>query len=156
MAAGEVEGRWTLYQALDPAIVLLRARGALAPPSGVSLTLRDGTLVVEGPARPLAMPIESALVRICQGALANVALHADAHEAVVSLTHTDRRVHLDIVDDGHGFDVAIIDDTRARNFGLRTMRHRVEELNGRWHLESHPGHTAVSVSFAIDEGSGEE
>ena len=113
-------------------------------------------LVVEGPARPLAMPIESALVRICQGALANVALHADAHEAVVSLTHTDRRVHLDIVDDGHGFDVAIIDDTRARNFGLRTMRHRVEELNGRWHLESHPGHTAVSVSFAIDEGSGEE
>lgn len=50
MAAGEVEGRWTLYQALDPAIVLLRARGALAPPSGVSLTLRDGTLVAEGPA----------------------------------------------------------------------------------------------------------
>ena len=43
-----VEGRWQLYQALDPALVLARARKLLAPPDGVDLQLHDGVLTAAG------------------------------------------------------------------------------------------------------------
>ena len=45
-----VEGRWELYQALHPSIVIARARQLLAPPAGVSLTLEDGVLLAAGSA----------------------------------------------------------------------------------------------------------
>lgn len=43
-----VSGRWTPYQALDPRFSLERARRALAPPPGVTLSLKAGTLRAEG------------------------------------------------------------------------------------------------------------
>lgn len=48
--AADVTGRWQLYQALDPPLVLARADRLLAPPSGVRLALRDGVLSASGPA----------------------------------------------------------------------------------------------------------
>jgi outer membrane protein OmpA-like peptidoglycan-associated protein len=45
-----VEGRWELYQALHPSIVIARARQLLAPPGGVSLELEDGVLMAAGSA----------------------------------------------------------------------------------------------------------
>jgi OOP family OmpA-OmpF porin len=45
-----VEGRWELYQALHPSIVIARARQLLAPPAGVSLELEDGVLTAAGSA----------------------------------------------------------------------------------------------------------
>ncbi len=50
VGGGEVEGRWTLYHALDPAIVVARAGQALRPPQGVTFDWRDGTLLVAGAA----------------------------------------------------------------------------------------------------------
>jgi OOP family OmpA-OmpF porin len=48
--ADRVMGRWELYQALDPELVLTRARTLLRPPDGVSLRMRDGVLVATGAA----------------------------------------------------------------------------------------------------------
>ena len=45
-----VDGRWELYQALHPSIVLARARQLLAPPAGVSLQFNDGVLAATGTA----------------------------------------------------------------------------------------------------------
>jgi OOP family OmpA-OmpF porin len=45
-----VDGRWELYQALHPSIVIARARQLLAPPAGVSLELKDGVLLAAGSA----------------------------------------------------------------------------------------------------------
>ncbi|PVX59604.1 sensor histidine kinase [Rhodococcus globerulus] len=109
----------------------------------------DIRLLVEGPAVSLPMPVESALVRLGQGAVANVMRHADAHRAVVTLTYGPDAVHLDVVDDGHGFDVAILDDSSTHNFGLKAMQARVEQLSGQWTIESEPGHTAMSVTFPL-------
>jgi OOP family OmpA-OmpF porin len=50
LAAAAVEGRWELYQALHPSIVIARARQLLAPPAGVSLELEDGVLLAAGSA----------------------------------------------------------------------------------------------------------
>jgi OOP family OmpA-OmpF porin len=59
LGADLVEGRWELYQALHPSIVIARARQLLAPPGGVSLELEDGVLIAAGPA-PVAW-IETAV-----------------------------------------------------------------------------------------------
>ena len=45
-----VEGRWELYQALHPSIVIARARQLLTPPGSVSLELEDGVLLAAGSA----------------------------------------------------------------------------------------------------------
>jgi OOP family OmpA-OmpF porin len=48
-----VDARWELYQAVDPAIVLERAKRVLRPPDGVTFQLRDGALVAVGAATAL-------------------------------------------------------------------------------------------------------
>ena len=50
LAGADVVGRWELYQALDPVLVLARARQVLAPPAGVSLQLQKDVLIASGTA----------------------------------------------------------------------------------------------------------
>jgi len=45
-----VDARWELYQAIDPAIVLERAKHVLRPPGTVAFQLKDGVLVAAGAA----------------------------------------------------------------------------------------------------------
>ncbi|MGW7413153.1 histidine kinase [Streptomyces sp. NPDC054863] len=59
----------------------------------------DGT----APAGPLPDRVQSALLRIAQGALANVREHAGASTTALTLTYLDDQVVLDIADDGRGF-----------------------------------------------------
>lgn len=106
-------------------------------------------LLVEGAPERLPMPVEAALVRIAQSAVANVVQHAGAARMRVTLTYDDTDVHLDIVDDGIGIDPAVLREPRAGAFGLAAMRSRVEQQGGRMTIESEPGHTAVTVSFPL-------
>jgi len=106
-------------------------------------------LLVEGEPERLPMPVEAALVRIAQSAVANVVQHAGAARMRVTLTYDDTDVHLDIVDDGIGIDPAVLRGPRAGAFGLAAMRSRVEQQGGRMTIESEPGHTAVTVSFPL-------
>nr|WP_246259687.1 histidine kinase [Streptomyces typhae] len=57
----------------------------------------------EGKPVPLPGRTQSALLRIAQGALANVREHADASAAALTLTYLGDQVVLDIADDGKGF-----------------------------------------------------
>lgn len=109
----------------------------------------DIRLIVDGTSYPLPMAVESALVRLVQGATSNVVRHAAANQAVVTLTYADDVVCLDVVDDGRGFDVAVLDDPAAHGFGLNTMRARVGQLGGDWSIESAAGRTAMSVRFPL-------
>ena len=52
LSADAVTGRWELYQALNPALVLARARMVLRPPPGVTLRFYNGVLSAAGPATP--------------------------------------------------------------------------------------------------------
>lgn len=49
----DVSGRWQLYQALDPPLILARARQSLVPPQGVELRFENGVLAADG-----AAPVE--------------------------------------------------------------------------------------------------
>ncbi len=110
---------------------------------------RDGLSVnlhLSGSPRPLAMQLETTLLRIAQATLANVTQHAAATHAELTLTYLDDWVSLDIVDDGRGFNPAATD--RPGSFGLIALRDRVERLGGRLTVESQRGSgTAIAVAF---------
>ncbi|MFD4355066.1 sensor histidine kinase [Nocardia sp. NPDC058518] len=110
-------------------------------------------LLVEGEPERLPMPVEAALVRIAQSAVANVVQHARAARMRVTLTYDDTDAHLDIVDDGIGIDPDVLRQPRSGAFGLAAMRSRVEQQGGAMTVESEPGHTAVTVSFPLGAAS---
>ncbi|WP_240467396.1 sensor histidine kinase [Streptomyces salinarius] len=110
---------------------------------------------VEAGARVPTLParVESALLRIAQGALANVREHAGAANAALSLTLLDDEVVLDVTDDGHGFDPARTSGagTGVRGHGLPAMRARLRQLGGTLTVESAPGEgTALSAAVPLD------
>jgi signal transduction histidine kinase len=98
------------------------------------------------------------LLRVAQEALANVARHAGASRAGITLSYMEDVVTLDVRDDGVGFSVPANGDGTAATgeanrsppqggFGLIAMRQRVNRLAGQLEIESEPGAgTAVSAS----------
>lgn len=100
----------------------------------------------------LPTPVETALLRIAQGALANVAQHAHATRVDVTLTRLDDDILLDVVDDGDGFESGRLTSSRdaLASFGLATMRDRAASLGGTLTVESSRGHgTNVVASFTV-------
>jgi signal transduction histidine kinase len=112
-----------------------------------------------GEARALHPEVEVTLLRVAQEALANVARHAGASRAGVTLSYMEDVVTLDVRDDGAGFTVPANGDGPAATgesggsrpqggFGLIAMRQRVNRLAGQLEIESEPGAgTAVSASL---------
>ncbi|OKH95804.1 nickel transporter [Streptomyces uncialis] len=103
---------------------------------------------------PAALPerAESALLRIAQGALANVREHADARTAALTLTCLDDQIVLDVADDGRGFVPGASNRTRAgvRGHGLPAIRARARDLGGTLTIESAPGEgTVLTVSVPL-------
>jgi signal transduction histidine kinase len=89
--------------------------------------------------------IEDALLRTAQEALANVAQHAAATRAGVTLSYMGDVVTLDVRDDGTGFDLGATTERRS-GFGLSAMRQRVARVAGSLSIESEPGAgTAISA-----------
>lgn len=96
-----------------------------------------------GHARRLHPEIEATLLRITQEALSNVAKHAAAGRAGLTLSYMEDEVTLDVRDDGVGFTSA-----DGGGFGLPGMRRRVQRLAGTLHVESEPGGgTAISANL---------
>ncbi len=91
----------------------------------------------------LPAPVETALFRIVQEALANVAKHAQARRVEVTMTRDPGGVTLCIADDGQGFDPQ--PPRPGTHLGLWSMRERVVQLGGRFEVESAPGRGTVLV-----------
>ncbi|MCG2621802.1 sensor histidine kinase [Arthrobacter sp. I2-34] len=107
---------------------------------------------------PVQLPprYEAALLRAAQASLANVAAHAKAGTAVVSLGFLAEDVTLDIYDDGAGFDPSAA-GLRAdgTGFGLVALRDRVAALGGSLAVESAPGEgTVVAIRLPLAGTSG--
>lgn len=105
----------------------------------------------EGDPSPLPRPVETTLLRVAQGLLANALTHARARGIVVTLTFLDDEVRLDVVDDGVGFDPAAAAAPAPGSFGLRTMEERISSLGGQCEVETAPGRgTAVSAAVPLE------
>jgi signal transduction histidine kinase len=108
-----------------------------------ALSAREGlSIEVHGPDErlPLAPGVEEQLYRLGQEALANVVKHARASSATVRIAATDGTVSMEVFDDGRGFDPAAVG---REHFGLRSMRGRVADLQGRLQVTSTPGRGTV-------------
>ena len=145
----------TLVGALQRLAASANRSDALDATSGGSAPALNVTFQVVGDVVPLPMPVETALLRIAQGSMANIIQHASASRALLTLTYMEDSVSLDVVDNGVGFDEQAASSATHRSFGLVAMRERVDQLDGTFTFESQPGAgTAVAVTFAVDGGSG--
>lgn len=95
----------------------------------------------EGQERRLPPHVELALYRIAQEALNNVARHAQANEATLTLTFTSADVTLTVQDDGRGFTVPESPGDLAPqgHFGLLGIYERAQLIGADLMLHSRPG-----------------
>ncbi|MEV0260028.1 sensor histidine kinase [Streptomyces sp. NPDC050617] len=113
---------------------------------------------LDGEPRRLPVEAEVALLRLTQEALANVARHARAGRAAVTLAFLDGQVTLDVYDDGVGFTPGGSAEGEGggagrTTFGLHGMRERIAELGGTLTVESAPGEgTAVAAALPVRAG----
>jgi two-component system sensor histidine kinase UhpB len=79
------------------------------------------------------------LYRVAQEALRNIAAHAGAHKAQITLRSIEEGLELIIVDDGQGFDLA--EARRLGGLGLISLEERVRLIGGTLAInaESHRG-----------------
>lgn len=103
-----------------------------------------------GRAAPMHAELEATLYRVAQEALANVAKHAGASRAGITLSYMDDVVLLDVVDDGVGFDPPAAGAATAAadgsGLGLVAMRRRLQRVAGTLEIESAPGEgTAIGA-----------
>ena len=102
--------------------------------------------------RAVAPGVASAVYRIAQEALTNVAKHAGATQVSVLVDQPDGEVRLIVEDDGRGFDPeATAARVRAeRRLGLAGMRERAALAGGTVVIESSPGDgTTVYVRLPV-------
>ena len=88
------------------------------------------------------------LYRVAQEALRNIAVHAAAHKAQVTLSSSEKGLELVIADDGQGFNLA-----EARGFGglgLISLDERVRLIGGSLTINTEPQHgTEVRVQVPL-------
>jgi two-component system sensor histidine kinase UhpB len=130
-----------LSQQLRPSVLddlgLLAAFRWLVEDSQQRLHL-DLALKFEGTEQDYDFPpaYETALFRIAQESLTNIARHAQTRQAKILLKRDGQNIHLRISDQGCGYDPS----TRQKGSGIIGMRERAELLKGRLLLHTQPGY----------------
>lgn len=98
--------------------------------------------------------VETAVFRIVQEGLANIARHAQARHVLIRLQRSEGQIHAVIRDDGQGFDTARVLSSQDRGGGLGIfgIEERVNILGGKWNLNSEAGAgTTLTVSIPLVE-----
>ncbi len=101
-------------------------------PLKVTVSVRD-----EKP--DLSMEMKTTLFRITQEALTNVIKHSAADDVKVNLIYLPEGVRLEIIDDGVGFNQAVMSSTDRPSWGLIGMQERATLLGGTFEITSYPG-----------------
>jgi signal transduction histidine kinase len=131
----------TLASGLHPAV--LSERGLAAALEALTLRAPVPVQLAAVPDRKLPEPIEAAAYFVTAEALANVQKHAGAGKVVVSATSDDRRLLVEIVDDGAG-------GADPTGEGLRGLMDRVASLDGTLEVDSPAGQgTRVRARFPL-------
>ena len=103
----------------------------------------------------LPMHLQTALLRIAQGAIANVIQHAEATTATIDLAILRNELRFTVRDNGVGFDPQrlLLDSAeKSDSFGLRATRERVQQLGGTLAVDALPGRgTTLTVKLFLAE-----
>ncbi|MGZ6143402.1 MAG: sensor histidine kinase, partial [Myxococcales bacterium] len=96
---------------------------------------------------------ETAVFRVVQEAMNNIARHAGAESVLIQAAVKDGALSVEVEDDGEGFDPSAIaaTPTDGRGWGLLGMRERVEMLGGTLRIDSAKGrgtHVALTMPLS--------
>lgn len=94
---------------------------------------------------PLERDTEVVLLRVAQEGLANVRKHSGAESAVIVLSVRDGKAHLEVRDDGAGFDTTAASD----GFGLAGMRDRLALVHGALDVSSSTEGTVLVATLPV-------
>jgi len=90
------------------------------------------------------------ILRIVEEALHNAMRHANAHTVTVRLRGADHTLHIEVADDGIGFDPTD-PELRSRHLGLTSMEERAHELGGTLTFSAPRGTgTVVALEVPVD------
>jgi signal transduction histidine kinase len=131
-------------QGFIPAVRLYA--GQFAKRTGLRVRFSARRLTTKLPAR-----YESALYKVLQGALANVAAHANARNVKINLARRPDLIVMTIEDDGKGFNVGKKLKATPKSYGLRAMCDRIELLGGTIHFTSKPARRGAAGAGTIIE-----
>jgi signal transduction histidine kinase len=109
----------------------------------------DAQLVLSGEL-DLDEAVEISLYRIAEEALNNTLKHAQASSVSVKITSSERKVVLEIADDGRGFDLEAA--RRSGGMGLDNMYERAAALGGKLQVLTNPGEGArIIVEIEVEK-----
>lgn len=110
--------------------------------------------VVEG----LEMGKQGVVFYIVDEAITNARKHAEADHIYVRLARKGDLLHLEIEDDGVGFDLAAVEDNydQRGSLGMVNLRERAELVNGKLHIDTARGrgtriHVAIPLTMEAAE-----
>ena len=112
--------------------------------------------------RPKNSALQSLAVRFAaKEAIGNVLQHASAKRVLILLVYSEKRIELNIEDNGKGFDIKkALEESNNNNlhgFGLSTMRERAKLLKGVFSIDSIVGKgTKVHVSVPANYVGGNQ
>lgn len=114
--------------------------------TGIRATLKASAAIEE-----VDISRRTALYRVAQEALTNVARHAHASHVEVGIRRQGGVIHMTVEDNGRGF---VVEGTSRANknnrLGLLGMKERIEMVDGTFCVESAPGmHTIVRVEIPM-------
>lgn len=131
--------------------------------AGVRVMIKEECKQSPGAARPtmcrLPAETETALFRVIQEAIINIARHAMARSVRLVFNTTEDGVTVLIEDDGGGFDLvslAVAPDN-GRGLGLIGMQERIELVGGRLEIDTAPGQgTRIRIQVPAKAGDNAE
>ncbi len=98
--------------------------------------------------------MENNLYRIVQEAVNNTIKYAGAKEVKIILSHNSQYLHLEISDDGKGFDLQKLEDKghfSASGHGIFNIRERANFINGQYEIISKEGiGTTISIHVPLE------
>jgi two-component system sensor histidine kinase UhpB len=103
--------------------------------------------------------LETALYRVIQEALTNVAKHARADDVHIHLGCTDSAIIVTITDNGMGFDPQEVSalETQKRGYGIIGMQERISSFGGRIDIRSRRGAgTQITIEIPLRNSEGED
>jgi signal transduction histidine kinase len=96
----------------------------------------------------VAPEVETAIYRVVQESLHNVAKHSNAHTVTIEMNRAENHLRLRIEDDGVG--INNVPNSQRPTFGLAGMRERISTLGGTLRVESRKGKgTKILVSVPL-------
>jgi PAS domain S-box-containing protein len=96
---------------------------------------------------------EIAIFRVVQECLTNIHRHSGSPKAAIRIARNDRRVHLEVKDEGSGIPLEkqlALNSSGALGVGVRGMRERLRQLGGDLEIQSNGKGTLVTATLPVD------